>query len=70
MAMAALSKTQIDQLGDRVRRGTLAEADLRALDDYRRSFGEAYELGEAKAILADMFRDLISAVEGLAGENL
>lgn len=38
-----LSKTQIDRLGDRIRQGSLTEADLRLLDDYRRSFSEAYE---------------------------
>lgn len=37
------SKTQIDRLGDRLREGSAGEADLRLLDDYRRSFGEAYE---------------------------
>lgn len=41
--MAMLSKTQIDRLGDRLRRGSFDEADLRLLDDYRRSFGPAYE---------------------------
>src|SRR6266508_5493080 len=40
--MAALSKTQIDRLGDRLRKGSLSEADLRLLDEYRLSFGEAY----------------------------
>ena len=38
-----LSKTQIDRLGDRLRKGPHAESDLRLLDDYRRSFGEAYQ---------------------------
>jgi putative GTP pyrophosphokinase len=38
-----LSKTQVDRLGDRLRSGAFSEADLRLLDDYRRSFGEAYE---------------------------
>lgn len=41
--MEKLSKTQIDRLGDRIRRGPLTESDLRLLDEYRRSFGEAYE---------------------------
>jgi ppGpp synthetase/RelA/SpoT-type nucleotidyltranferase len=41
--MATLSKTQIDRLGDRLRRGPSSEADLRLLDEYRRSFGPAYE---------------------------
>jgi putative GTP pyrophosphokinase len=39
-----LSKTQIDRLGDRLRKGEITEADLRSLDEYRRSFSEAYEL--------------------------
>jgi putative GTP pyrophosphokinase len=38
-----VSKTQIDRLGDRLRKGHAAEADLRLLDSYRRSFAEAYE---------------------------
>ena len=37
------TKTQIDRLGDRLRKGILIDQDLRALDEYRRSFGEAYE---------------------------
>lgn len=37
------SKTQIDRLGDRLKEGSAGEVDLRLLDDYRRSFGEAYE---------------------------
>ena len=40
---ATLSKTQIDRLGDRLREGSPSEADLRLLDEYRRSFGEVYE---------------------------
>ncbi len=39
----ATSNAQIDRLGDRLRLGSPSEADLRALDGYRRSFGEAYE---------------------------
>ncbi len=38
-----LSKTQIDRLGDRLKAGSHTEEDLRLLDDYRRSFDEAYE---------------------------
>lgn len=38
-----VSKTQIDRLGDRLKGGPYTESDLRLLDDYRRSFGEAYE---------------------------
>jgi len=40
--MTPLSKTQIDRLGNRIRQGSLAESDLKSLDEYRRSFGEAY----------------------------
>lgn len=40
----ATSRTQIDLLGDRLRRGSPGDGDLRMLDDYRRSFGPAYEL--------------------------
>ena len=39
----ALSKTQVDRLGDRLKGGSHTESDLRLLDAYRRSFGEAYE---------------------------
>lgn len=39
-----VSKSQIDRLGNRLRKGEINEADLRLLDDYRRSFGGAYEL--------------------------
>jgi len=38
-----ISKTQIDKLGERLRKGDISEADLRMLDEYRRSFSEAYE---------------------------
>ena len=38
-----LTKTQTDRLGDRLRQGDYGEADLRLLDDYRRSFSEAYD---------------------------
>jgi len=37
------SKTQIDKLGERLRAGSIDEPDLRELDNYRRSFGTAYE---------------------------
>jgi putative GTP pyrophosphokinase len=36
-----MSRTQIDRLGDRLKRDHV-EADLRLLDEYRRSFSEAY----------------------------
>lgn len=43
MCNMPVSKTQIDRLGDRLKGGPHTESDLRLLDDYRRSFGEAYE---------------------------
>jgi hypothetical protein len=43
MIKNAFSKTQIDRLGDRLKGGSHTESDLRLLDNYRRSFGEAYE---------------------------
>ncbi len=39
----SFSKTQVDRLGERLKVGLHTESDLRLLDDYRRSFGEAYE---------------------------
>lgn len=39
-----MTKTQIDRLGDRLRKGNISDADLRLLDLYRRSFSEAYEI--------------------------
>jgi putative GTP pyrophosphokinase len=41
--LTTLSKTQIDRLGDRLRKGSPSQDDLKLLDEYRRSFGEAYE---------------------------
>jgi ppGpp synthetase/RelA/SpoT-type nucleotidyltranferase len=38
-----MTKSQIDQLGNRLRTGTISDADLRLLDAYRRSFVPAYE---------------------------
>lgn len=38
-----LSKSQIDRLGDRLRRGDVSDDDLRLLDTYRRSFTNGYE---------------------------
>jgi hypothetical protein len=40
---AQLSKTQVDRLGNRLRKGDISEADLPLLDGYRRSFTDAYE---------------------------
>ncbi len=42
--ISMISKSQIDKLGDRLRQGRGTEDDLRLLDEYRRSFSEAYEL--------------------------
>lgn len=39
-----VSKTQIDRLGERLKKGNISEDDLRLLDSYRRSFTEAYEI--------------------------
>lgn len=41
--MTSTSKTQIDKLGDRLRKGDIREDDLRQLDAYRRSFAGPYE---------------------------
>ena len=38
-----ISKTKIDRLGDRLRKGATTDDDLRLLDEYRRSFTDAYE---------------------------
>ncbi|HEX8502479.1 MAG TPA: hypothetical protein VF659_17995 [Pyrinomonadaceae bacterium] len=48
-----LTKTQVDRLGDRLRKGNITEADLRLLDHYRRSFSEAYE-GVVEAIRKEL----------------
>jgi putative GTP pyrophosphokinase len=39
-----ISKTKIDRLGDRLRKGDITEPNLRLLDEYRRSFNTAYEV--------------------------
>ncbi len=48
------SKTQIDRLGERLRKGAIEDSDLRLLDAYRRSFVPAYEVVNAviKEIIA------------------
>lgn len=38
-----ISRTQVDRLGDRLRHAQIVDRDIRLLDEYRRSFGEAYE---------------------------
>jgi hypothetical protein len=42
-SLVKISKTQIDRLGDRLRKGNITDEDLRLLDEYRRSFSGAYE---------------------------
>ncbi|HCC79414.1 MAG: hypothetical protein A2X25_06810 [Chloroflexi bacterium GWB2_49_20] len=37
-------KSQVDRLGQRLKGGDITENDIRILDEYRRSFGPAYEL--------------------------
>jgi len=41
---AKISKTQIDRLGERLRKGSITDFDLRLLDEYRRSFTTAYAI--------------------------
>ena len=41
--MNLTSKTQIDRLGDRLRKGKFGDEELRRLDVFRRSFAGAYE---------------------------
>jgi ppGpp synthetase/RelA/SpoT-type nucleotidyltranferase len=40
----SISKSKIDQLGDRLRKDNITQDDLRLLDEYRRSFNNAYEV--------------------------
>jgi putative GTP pyrophosphokinase len=39
-----VTKTQIDRLGERLKKGNVSGADLQLLDHYRRSFSGAYEM--------------------------
>lgn len=41
--MTLLTRTQVDRLGERLKRSDISEDDLRLLDEYRRSFAEPYE---------------------------
>ena len=43
MRPSEFTKSQINRLGDRLRKGDPIEPDLKLLDEYRRSFREAYE---------------------------
>jgi hypothetical protein len=49
--VTSVSKTQVDKLGDRIRKGKLEEGDSRLLDSYRRLFTEAYD--EVVAVIRD-----------------
>lgn len=71
-----ISKTQIDKLGERLKQGAHTEADLRLLDEYRRSFGDACEvvvrkvreLGEAPT--ARLAKSTLSIAEKLRRESI
>lgn len=71
-----VSKTQIDRLGDRLKGGDHTEDDLQSLDDYRRSFGEAYQAvirtirqrGESPT--GRMAKSTVSIVEKLRRESI
>lgn len=52
MAMS-VSKTQIDKLGERLKKGDISQDDLRLLDAYRRSFADASD-----AVLRIIRKDL------------
>ena len=39
-----LSTTQVDRLGERLRKAPLSEDDIKQLEAYRRTFGDAYEI--------------------------
>lgn len=54
-----MTKTQIDRLGNRLRKGNISEADLRLLDSYRRSFSDAYEV-----VLGTIRKELALALTG------
>ena len=69
------SRTQIDRLGDRLRRGNHTESDLRLLDDYRRSFGEACEavvrtIRSRASPTARLAKSTLSIVEKLRRESI
>lgn len=71
-----VSKTQIDRLGDRLKGGDHTEDDPESLDDYRRSFGEAYQAvirtirqrGESPT--GRMAKSTVSIVEKLRRESI
>src|SRR5208337_3632038 len=43
IGVTSTSKTQIDQLGDRLRKGEVSDEHIGLLESYRFSFAEAYE---------------------------
>ncbi len=43
-----MSKTQVDRLGERLKKSDITDDDLRLLDQYRHSFAEAYEIVVAR----------------------
>ena len=53
MTAKEISKTQIDRLGDRLKKGDISDDDLRLLDIYRGSFSDAYEF------VVERIRDLM-----------
>jgi len=42
--MASLSKTQVDRLGERLKKSDVTDSDLRLLDEYRHSFGDIHDI--------------------------
>jgi GTP pyrophosphokinase len=62
--VTSTSKTQIDRLGERLKKGQVSEDDLRQLDSYRESFAEAYE-----EVLATV-RQVLAAVRSSADLDL
>ena len=60
-----MTKTQVDRLGDRIKRGEISEDDLRALDSYRKSFEKAYE-----AVIATMRRTLFLEPTGRPAKSI
>lgn len=71
-----VSKTQIDRLGERLKGDPHTESDLRLLDDYRRSFGEAYEAvvrtlrQRGKFPTGRLAKSTVSIVEKLRRESI
>jgi putative GTP pyrophosphokinase len=44
MGVESFSKSEIDRLGARLKRGAPSDTELKMLDAYRRTFGDAYEI--------------------------